>query len=167
MRAAKDPVVIKADKILVAIGQAIDSEPFEKAGFSVNRRKLQANKFTEALNEKGKAIKGVFVGGDCQSGPATVIKAIAAGKVAARNIDNYLGFDHPIKLDVKVLEAKVADKKAAGRIKMMERSPEQRKSDFNLMEKGMSDQEILLECNRCLRCDHFGMGAFREGRSLQ
>ena len=38
----------------------------------------------------------VFVGGDCQTGPATVIRAIAAGKVAARNIDAYLGCSHKL-----------------------------------------------------------------------
>lgn len=167
MPAAKKPITVKADKILIAIGQAIDSAKYEKAGLGVNRRRFVADKFTEALDKNGKAINGVFVGGDCQSGPATVIKAIAAGKVAARNIDTYLGFDHPIKLDVNIPEAKVGDKKAAGRVKMMERSSEERKDDFDLMEKCMSEQELKLECNRCLRCDHNGMGAFRGGRSLQ
>ena len=38
--------------------------------------------------------KGVFAGGDCVTGPATVIRAIAAGKVAAANIDEYLGYHH-------------------------------------------------------------------------
>ena len=33
---------------------------------------------------------GIFAGGDCATGPATVIRAIAAGKVAAANIDQYL-----------------------------------------------------------------------------
>ena len=166
MPASAKPVVVKADKILVAIGQAIDSAKFEKAGMGVNRRRFEADKFTEALDKNGKVIKGVFVGGDCQSGPATVIKAVGAGKVAARNIDNYLGFNHKIELDVKIPEAKVGDKKAAGRVKLMERSASERKDDFNLMEKPMSDQECLLECNRCLRCDHNGMGAFRGGREL-
>lgn len=167
MPADTDPVVVKADKILIAIGQAIDSDKLAEAGMGVNRRRFVADKFTEALDESGNTIDGVFVGGDCQSGPATVIKAIAAGKVAARNIDTFLGFDHPIKLDVEVPAAKVGDKCAAGRVKMMERSPEDRKDDFDLMEKCMSKQELQLECDRCLRCDHNGMGAFRGGRSLQ
>ncbi len=166
MPANKKPVVVKADKVLVAIGQAIDSKNFERAGMSVNRKRLVSNKFTEALDKKGNIIKGVFVGGDCQSGPATVIKAIGAGKVAARNIDNYMGYDHKIELDVKIPEAKIGDKKAAGRVKLMERSAAERKDDFDLMEKPMSDQECLLECNRCLRCDANGMGAFRGGREL-
>lgn len=37
-------------------------------------------------------VDNVFAGGDAVSGPATVIRAVAAGKVAAANIDAYLGF---------------------------------------------------------------------------
>ena len=33
----------------------------------------------------------VFAGGDAVTGPATVIRAVAAGKVAAANIDAHLG----------------------------------------------------------------------------
>ena len=46
--------------------------------------------------------KGIFAGGDCVTGPATVIRAIAAGKVAAANIDEYLGFHHQITSDVEI-----------------------------------------------------------------
>jgi len=35
--------------------------------------------------------KGVFSGGDCVSGPASVIEAIADGRKAAQAIDRYLG----------------------------------------------------------------------------
>ena len=35
-------------------------------------------------------MENVFAGGDCVTGPATAIRAIAAGKVAAANIDDYL-----------------------------------------------------------------------------
>ena len=47
---------------------------------------------------------GVFAGGDCASGPASVIKAIAAAKVVAANIDEYLGFRHEISCDVELPE---------------------------------------------------------------
>ena len=49
-----------------------------------------------------KDLPGVFSGGDCATGPATVIRAIAAGKVAAANIDEYLGFHHVIPCDVEI-----------------------------------------------------------------
>ena len=48
---------------------------------------------------------GVFAGGDCASGPASVIKAIAAAKVVAANIDEYLGFRHEISCDVEIPDA--------------------------------------------------------------
>ena len=44
----------------------------------------------------------VFAGGDAVTGPATVIRAVAAGKVAAANIDAHLGFRHVIKSDVEI-----------------------------------------------------------------
>ena len=56
--------------------------------------------------------EGVFAGGDCVTGPATVIKAIAAGKVAAANIDEYLGFNHEITCDVEIPYASNEDKVA-------------------------------------------------------
>jgi glutamate synthase (NADPH/NADH) small chain len=36
------------------------------------------------------SIPGVFAGGDIVTGAATVIKAMGAGKTAARSIDEYL-----------------------------------------------------------------------------
>ena len=47
---------------------------------------------------------------------------------------------------------------------MQERTAEERKGDFNLMEKCLTDEEAAQECSRCLRCDHCGMGAFRTPR---
>ena len=81
---------IEADVILVAVGQGIESQPFEDAGMLAEWGEFKANEFLEAQGENG-TLAGVFVGGDCQTGPATAIKAIGAGKVAARNIDEYLG----------------------------------------------------------------------------
>lgn len=47
-------------------------------------------------------MENVFAGGDCVTGPATAIRAIAAGKVAAANIDEQLGFHHEIRTDVEI-----------------------------------------------------------------
>ena len=46
--------------------------------------------FKAGLDTAVAELPGVFVGGDCQTAPSTAIRAIAAGKVAARNIDAYL-----------------------------------------------------------------------------
>ena len=107
---------------------------------------------------------GVFAGGDCVTGPATVIRAIAAGKVAAANIDNYLGFNHKIESGVVVPEPRIENKTPCGRVTMMERNTTERKKDFNIVENGMTCKEANQEAHRCLRCDRFGYGVFKGGR---
>ena len=111
--------------------------------------------------------KHVFAGGDCVTGPATVIKAIAAGKVAAANIDEYLGFNHEITCDVEIPYASNEDKVACGRVEVALRDAAERKNDFEPIEYGFSCEEACQEAGRCLRCDHFGFGAFRGGREEQ
>jgi NADPH-dependent glutamate synthase beta subunit-like oxidoreductase len=150
---------IACDNIIVAIGQNIESQNFEKFGIPVMRGVIKA------LSHAGfEDIPGVFAGGDCVTGPATVIKAIAGGKVAAANIDEYLGFHHELKVDVEIPAAKLDDRYPCGRVNMTERSASERRCDFNLMEHGMSEEEVKQEAHRCLRCDHFGYGIFKGGR---
>ena len=48
---------------------------------------------------------------------------------------------------------------------MRERDAGDRKQDFTLMEEGLSDNEVAQECSKCLRCDHYGFGAFKGGRT--
>lgn len=67
---------------------------------------------------KSRISKGIFAGGDCVTGPATVIRAIAAGKVAAANIDEYLGFHHQITSDVEIPYAGYEDKEPCGRVEV-------------------------------------------------
>ena len=52
------------------------------------------------------------------TGPSTVIKAVAAGKVAAANIDSYLGFNHEITVDVDIPLPDLADHVPSGRVEM-------------------------------------------------
>ncbi|MDO4620226.1 MAG: glutamate synthase, partial [Lachnospiraceae bacterium] len=108
--------------------------------------------------------KNLFAGGDCVTGPATVIRAIGAGKVAAANIDEYLGYHHHITVDISIPAPVLSDKPKYGRVHMTERDAAERKNDFELMECGMSCEEAQQESGRCLRCDHFGYGVFKGGR---
>ena len=99
-----------------------------------------------------------------ETGPATVIRAIAAGKVVAANIDEYLGYKHIIKSDVEVPNPRLANKPPHGRINTLEREACERKCDFDCIECGMSWPAAEQESARCLRCDHFGYGIFKGGR---
>ena len=118
------------------------------------------------MNDAGfKDMPGVFAGGDCVTGPATVIRAIGAGKVAAANIDEYLGFHHEITCDVQIPDVSFDNTGKFGRISVPEREVSERKNDFEPMELELSCEESCQEAGRCLRCDHFGYASFRGGRT--
>ena len=158
--ASVEPLRIPADTVIVAIGQGIESRGLEESGIKIQRGgNVAANTSTQIPD-----VEGVFAGGDCVTGPATVIRAIAAGKAAAANIDDYLGFNHEIKVDVTVPTPRCTDLRPRGRVDATERDACERKRDFQCIECGMTDEEAAQESSRCLRCDHFGYGIFKGGR---
>ena len=158
--ASVEPLRIPADTVIVAIGQGIESRGLEESGIKIQRGgNVDANTSTQIPD-----MEGVFAGGDCVTGPATVIRAIAAGKAAAANIDEYLGFNHEIKVDVTVPAAWSKGIHPHGRVNSSERDASERKCDFQCIECGMTDEEAAQESARCLRCDHFGYGNFKGGR---
>lgn len=165
--ASKDEMLLESDLIVVAIGQGIETKSFEEHGIKVQRGVISALNTGNITPQDGEMSEGVFAGGDCVTGPATVIKAIAAGKVAAANIDEYLGFNHEITCDVEIPYASNEDKVACGRVEVALREAAERKNDFEPIEYGFSCEEACQEAGRCLRCDHFGFGAFRGGREEQ
>ena len=153
---------LDADVIVVAIGQAIESEHFAENGIETKWGRIVADMDTFVKDNDG-----VFSGGDCVTGPATAIRAIAAGKTAAANIDNYLGFHHEISVDVEIPAAPVTIQPPCGRINLPERPAAERKNDFKLMEYAMTIQQAAQESARCLRCDHHGYGSFKGGRECK
>ena len=158
--AAVEPLRIPADTVIVAIGQGIESRGLEESGIKIQHGgNVAANTSTQIPD-----MEGVFAGGDCVTGPATVIRAIAAGKAAAANIDEYMGFNHEIKVDIKVPTACSKGLRPSGRVNPSERDASERKCDFQCIEHGMTDEEAHQESSRCLRCDHFGYGIFKGGR---
>lgn len=158
----EDDVFIPCQTLIVAIGQDIEYQHFEEAGVPVQRGKINVEKFG-GFEE----MPGVFAGGDCATGPSTVISAIAAGKVIAANIDEYLGYHHEITADVEIPEPKLEDKPACGRVNLTEREAGERVKDFEGVENCMTEKEACQEAGRCLRCDHFGYGIFKGGRDTK
>ena len=153
---------LDADVIVVAIGQAIESEHFAANGIETKWGRIVVDMDTFVKDNDG-----VFSGGDCVTGPATAIRAIAAGKTAAANIDNYLGFNHEISVDVEIPAAPVTIQPPCGRINLPERPAAERRNDFKLMEYAMTIQQAAQESARCLRCDHHGYGSFKGGRECK
>ena len=98
------------------------------------------------------------LGGDCATGPATAIRAIAGGKVAAYAIDEYLGYHHTLQCDLGEPTLLHNNRVPTGRVNIQERSSHERKQDFEHVEYPITVEEAVQECRRCLRCDKFGCG---------
>ena len=139
----------------MAIGQAVDAELVKHIGVEMARGCLKADPVTLETS-----VKGVFAGGDNASGPASAIKAVAAGKRASESIKRCLDgknmlserFEatvHPVPEEL-FPETKNIAKKAraqAGAIPV-----EKRTDNFNEIESVFSVEEALYEAERCLNC---------------
>lgn len=136
--ASKAPGELDCDVCLIAIGQDVE-------------QKLQPH-------------NNIFVGGDCLTGPATVIKAIDAGKKAAVAIDEYLGYHHKFREKIDIPKVKANNRELCGRVELTNISASERKTNFDAIENNMSDEEAMQECSKCLRCDHFGCADVEEVR---
>lgn len=147
----KPNLELKCDVILLAIGQDIVSDKFKDYGINEKRKTL-------IVNDKLKTIKNenIFAGGDCVLGPSTVIKAIADGKKAAVSIDAYLGYHHKFKEKIDMPEPKPNMMDLYGRSNFTQVPAKFRKNNFNQVLIGLSYDEAMQECKKCLRCDHYG-----------
>ncbi len=159
MDANKPEVCLECDIILVAVGQDVNSGSFAEYGVPVSK-----NCFVTDQTGKVVDTDKLFAGGECVSGPATVIKAIGNGKVAAANIDEFLGFEHVITCDIDIPAPILNNKSPRGRANLGEREAWERKQDFESVEMTMSEEDAYAESGRCLRCDYHGCASFRGGR---
>lgn len=145
---------IPADIIVVAIGQGVEIAGFEQTGIPIRRGTFMAESSSQIDN-----METVFAGGDCVTGPATAIRAIAAGKVAAANIDEQLGFHHEIRTDVEIPAPHLDVCPPRGRVNTKEREAAQRKCDFEDIEcrhdaRRSLRRERTLPALRSLRLRH-------------
>jgi formate dehydrogenase beta subunit len=121
------------------------------------------------------SVPGIFSGGDCTSGPATLVEALAAGERAAHSVDQYLkGLPFAMDEDEQLshcyaalarLDKDCIDRPAQGfdRMKMRERPVPERIHDFKEVEKAIRPEDALLEASRCLRCYRIVMLATDDG----
>jgi NADPH-dependent glutamate synthase beta subunit-like oxidoreductase len=147
------PYRFKCDVLILGVGQRSDVSAFKEAGVPVVHSRIDAD---ETCMVRGK--KGVFSGGDCVTGPSTAINAIAAGQVAAFDIDEYLGYHHKTACDAEIPDAVPNKCIPTGRSEPEEVDPFERKTNFNAVELSMTYEEAMRESGRCLRCDQYGCG---------
>jgi len=140
---------VELDTLIAAIGQRPDvPEAFKVELGRGNTVKVDGGMCTTC--------RGVFSGGDCASGPASVIEAIAAGRRGAEAIDRYLGGTGDISENLvdpeeatHWLESGLPSEKAATYSHM---SPEESIKSFDEVESGFERDVAMAEGSRCLQC---------------
>jgi formate dehydrogenase beta subunit len=151
----------KCDTLIAAIGQQIDRNAIgQEDGVVINRWGcIEANVLTQAT-----ARAGVFAGGDCTLGPATLIHAMANGLNAACSIDDYLRYGKvrfsPMNRMRQILNENSmlasdcieVPVKSLHRIHHAELDPEVRRQIFEEVEQGITVAEAYAEAIRCMRC---------------
>ncbi len=152
---------IEADSIILAIGQSVD------LGLIIEAREIGVtprSTFQVEPETLQTDMPDVFAGGDCVTGPSTVIEAIAAGKKAAKSIHRYLRGEsleekiyHPVKrMKVEEIEVTKEEKETLKRPDMPLLPVEKRKTTFEKAELGLTEEMARNEAKRCLRCDLHG-----------
>ena len=145
------------DTLITAIGQA----PQTPVDFHVRIGRgstIQVDTVTLTTNRRG-----VFAGGDAVTGPATVTEALAAGRLAASRIDDYLQHRYPLvsKEERKSVAGDLHPEtiemiRKTGRLEPPILSPRARRKDFKAVELIYDWEVATNEARRCLRC---GVGA--------
>jgi len=143
----------KFDTLISAIGQA----PHTPSDFGIRLGRgstIQVDPSTLTTNRAG-----VFAGGDAVTGPATVTEALAAGRLAALRIDDYLQHRYPLpsrddkeELKGDLLPETIEMIRKIERVEPPSLALETRAKDFGTVELVYSWEEAINEARRCLRC---------------
>jgi len=144
--------VIRADSIILAIGQEADARVLAKGTnleFTPSGT-IKVDPVSLATN-----IDGVFSGGDAVWGAGTVIEAIGAGKEAAISIERYInGEDLKEGREIKreVVKPSLEGVRKKRKVPMRYLALEERKNNFREVELGYTEEEAIEEARRCLNC---------------
>jgi heterodisulfide reductase subunit A-like polyferredoxin len=147
--------VVDTDVIIPAIGQKTDTT-FLKDTKDIELDRWNNIKVDPISFQTTK--KGVFAGGDAQTGASIAIAAVAAGKEAAVSIKRYLdGKDltkgrEPIELPQKDFYPIKEDIQKVKRAKMSRILMEERKAGFTEVELGLSEEAAVADAKKCLNC---------------
>lgn len=152
-------IVVEADTIIGAIGQSTDT------GFLYNDMPVRLNKWGDidiAGRTQESSEDKIFAGGDCATGPATVIQAIAAGRRAAEAIDEFVsrGYVRPGHVDYSCSRGSNEDLPRTefesiptlARQAMPELEVADRITGFVEVTTGLSEAAARAEAARCLKC---------------
>lgn len=164
--------IVKTDMIISAIGEMPDLS-FAAGGGEINvteQGTIAADAFTCKTETPW-----VFSGGDCVTGPASIIEAIAAGNRAALSIERYLQSGEVSLSKDNIAEILLRNvglgqqRKGIIATGSSRQLPEQlplneRKNNFSEIEKCFTTEVAIKEAERCLRCYRVMLMAITGGK---
>jgi len=147
--------VMEADHVVLAIGQRPNTAQLNKKNLEVNSEDatVRVNPLTLETS-----VPGVFAGGDCVTGPNSVVEAVAAGLRAAESIDRYVrgrsltkgrSLERPQPVEVDVTKRYASPDERAS-MHFIPRS--QRMGTFEETSMGLPPEVAEQEAGRCLNC---------------
>ncbi|MHA2022843.1 MAG: FAD-dependent oxidoreductase, partial [Candidatus Thorarchaeota archaeon] len=144
---------IEVDSIVVAIGQGIEADDYFEDLEYTEWGLIQTDKQSHQTS-----VEGVFAGGDAVSGPATVVKAVGAGKKAAVSINRYIRGE-PVSQEISTpgtitatIDADKAQATEERRAAMPMLEAEGRATTFDEVELGFDAKIAATEAARCINC---------------
>jgi formate dehydrogenase major subunit len=130
---------------IAAIGQSVDRSLAEGEGLDVTAWGIAAQERTFATN-----LPGIFAGGDGVLGADLAVRAVAAGRMAAAAIHQFLS-GQAVTGEAAMTGIAMRPIDDAERAAMF-RGIERRMRSFHDLGSGLSDEDAVREARRCLTC---------------
>ena len=144
--------IIPAQTVIFAVGQ----KPEDTAEMGLE---LTHGPYVKADASLHTSMDGVFAAGDVVTGTKTVIEAVAAGRLAAEQMDLYLGGDGDISevlLDPETADPYIGHIDGFGdlpRVEPVLADACARAKNFDPVEPAFTCEQAGCEAARCLQCD--------------
>jgi NADPH-dependent glutamate synthase beta subunit-like oxidoreductase/ferredoxin len=149
---------IECSTVIAATGQSVERSLAEREGLAVTSWGIAVHDRTLATN-----LPGVFAGGDAVLGADLAVRAVAAGRMAAASIHQFLSGETVIGQPAiaGIAMRPIDDAERAAIFRAIERSPrarapqipmERRLASFDEVEGRLADEDAAREARRCLSC---------------
>jgi formate dehydrogenase major subunit len=136
---------MECSTVIAAIGQSVDLSLPEQEGLEVTAWGIAADERTFATN-----LPGVFAGGDGVLGADLAVRAVAAGRMAATAMHEFLS-GRPVTGEPALTAIAMRPIDDAERAAIF-RGIERRMRSFDKVESRLSDEDAVREARRCLTC---------------
>jgi formate dehydrogenase beta subunit len=161
--------VLPADMVLTAIGETPDLSFLPQGNID-----LTSSNSIKTDEDGNTNIPWLFAAGDCTSGPASIVEAMAAGKRAAESLHLYLSKGKAVRPEMEALDRAFHEvglsRKRRGpepattvRQSPHEMNTEDRVKSFDEVEECFNVQVAAREAERCLRCYRVMLIVKRQG----